>query len=231
MNTFRLCAALLFIGCLVPRANASVTWRYKADTIQPPVTSRPVSGDLPSGPFYQLPADTPVSMDITFDPDTPANPLTYTEDSYVFSGGDTSLRFQIGTHVSNPISEFGMEVFQPLPGDSFNEVLLTGPGLGSHLDVEFPGYLEGGYFFGVFFAPRIGPNLATQDELPKVQPGPSQYIAFVAFEHYTGQNLPPGTYPLVTFAARFTSIPEPSGFVLGLLGLPLIYFCQRTLRG
>lgn len=170
-------------------------------------------------------------MDITFDPNTPTMSRDYFDATYLYSGGDTSIRIQIGNHVSVPINRFSMEVFQY--GDTsstINAVLVAGYDPGNNLDVAFPGYLDGGNAFVEFFAPRIGFSYGEKNELPAVQPAPLLYPVLARFSNYTAQDVPPGVSPIVTFNAAFTSIPEPSGMSTAVAALCVFIGCGRLRR-
>jgi hypothetical protein len=217
------------------RASASVTWHYHGTIMSPCCVFS--NGTTFSEPPFLLPAPLPISMDITFDPNTPASFLDQ-EGDYLLSGGDTSLRIQIDDHVSTLVDKFSMSVMavpddegqfipiasrirQDLVAGTRNSVLLAGYD-SSGVGIDFPGYLEGGQIYAGFFAPRIVPNA-----LPTVQPPPSLYPVGMTFGGYIAQNVPPGFNPQVTLIAEFTSIPEPSGFMLILLSLPTVAVCGR----
>jgi hypothetical protein len=89
------------------------------------------------------------------------------------------------------------------------DALATGP------DVEFSGYLEGGHMYADFYAPRVGPSYAIQNDLSDTQPD----TVLVAFYNYVVQNVPAGTNPQIyLFSAVLTAVPEPSGLALGSIG-------------
>ena len=211
-----------------------MTWHYHG-TIMDPVIE--IGYPIGSEPPYLLPLPLPISMDITFDPNTPASFRDQSEGEYLLSGGDTSLRIQIDDHVSTLVDKFSMSVMavpddegqvipiairrnkQDVVAGTHNDVLLSGYD-SSGVGVDFPGYLEGGRIYAGFSAPAIVPNA-----LPTVQPPPSLYPVVMTFGDYIAQNVPPGFNPNVTLIAEFTSIPEPSGFILILLSLPNTTLC------
>jgi hypothetical protein len=132
--THGLALFLAFVAGYTSTASAaSTTWHFNGITY--PFERGLNAADVPHD-FFNLPAHTPVGMDVTFDPSIPNSSSFYNEAQYRFSGGDTSLRIQLGTHGSAPIDKFRMLVFQNGDRD-INEILLVGYDPGNGVDLPF----------------------------------------------------------------------------------------------